>query len=255
MESDHNIVIITGGSAGIGLALAERFLNNDNEVIIVGRRKEKLEEAKSKFPRLHTRVCDVSQEKERLDLFEWVKTNFPKLNMLINNAGIQQRSNLMQEGDNWKKFDKEISINVDGPIHLSMLFAPFLANQPNPAIINVSSGLALTPGAWVPVYSATKAALHSFTVSLRLQLAETGIHVAEILPPAVNTDLGGTGLHTFGAPLQDFADSVFARLLKGDVEIGYGDSEARLHASMDEIRTRTEKAWSNFQTNNPDFLD
>ena len=109
---------------------------------------------------------------------------------------------------------KELMSNVSAPIHLTSLLIPHFVQQERAAVINVTSGLSLTPGAWVPVYSATKAALRSFTISLRHQVEETNTEVIEILPPAVNTDLGGPGLHTFGAPLDDFADSIFEELKK-----------------------------------------
>jgi len=105
----------------------------------------------------------------------------------------------------------------------------------------------------VPIYSATKAALRSFTISLRHQLEETNTEVIEILPPAVNTDLGGPGLHTFGAPLDDFAHSIFEELKKGKIEIGYGDSAKRLQASKEEIEKATAQAWRGFLKNNPEF--
>ncbi|HZG74168.1 MAG TPA: SDR family NAD(P)-dependent oxidoreductase [Chondromyces sp.] len=253
MRISGNTILITGGASGIGLALAERFLKADNEVIIVGRREEKLKEAKVKHPKLHTRVCDVSKEEDRLSLFEWVKSEFPQVNVLVNNAGIQQRVNLLNANKDWSYYRNEISINVDGPIHLSLLFIPHLIEQEHASIINISSGLALRPGVWVPIYSATKAAIHSFTVSLRLQLSKTNVEVIEVFPPAVNTDLGGAGLHTTGAPLDEFADSVFSRFEKGELEIGYEDSEKRLHASKAEIDEGTKQAWENFLINNPDF--
>jgi uncharacterized oxidoreductase len=224
-------------------------------VIIVGRREEKLIEAKNKFPKLHTKVYDMSKETDRLSLFDWVKREFPSVNVLVNNAGIQQRVNLLNPTNDWSYYSNEILINLEGPIHLCMLFTPLLENKENATFINISSGLAIAPGVWVPIYSATKAAMHSFTVSLRYQLAKTQINVVEVLPPAVNTDLGGVGLHTFGAPLDDFADAVFKGLENGDLEIGYGGTEKRLHASMDEIRQGPKGAWEGFLKNNSDFLD
>ncbi|MFS0635254.1 SDR family NAD(P)-dependent oxidoreductase [Mesobacillus foraminis] len=253
MKISGNTVLITGGATGIGFALAQRFLMANNKVIIVGRREDKLTEAKDKHPELHIKGCDISIEAERTSLFNWIKNEFPQVNVLVNNAGIQQRVNLLQEAHEWDYYRKEISINVDAPIHLSMLFASHFIQQEHAAIINISSGLAIRPGVWVPIYSATKAALHSFTVSLRIQLAQTNVKVTEVFPPAVNTDLGGAGLHTFGAPLQDFADSVFSRLKEGDHEIGYGDSEARLTASKAENDKGAIEAWRNFLENNPDF--
>jgi len=253
MKMTGNTILITGGASGIGLAFAERFVKRGNEVIIVGRREEKLREVKETYPSIHTKVCDVSKEEERKDLFEWAVKEFPDLNVLVNNAGIQQRVNLLDANENWDYYRNEISINVDGPIHLTMLFTPHLKKQAHGSIINVTSGLAVMTGVWVPVYSATKAALHSFTTSLRHQLAETNVEVIEILPPAVNTDLGGAGLHTFGAPLTDFADTIFGELEKGEVEIGYGGTKERLHATREEIMQGIKGAWQNFLKNNPDF--
>ncbi|MCU9612001.1 SDR family NAD(P)-dependent oxidoreductase [Caldibacillus lycopersici] len=253
MKISGNTVLITGGASGIGLALAERFLQNENEVIIVGRRQEKLAEVKEKYPQIHTRKCDIASTTERTALYEWIKSDFPNTNVLINNAGIQQQVNLLKAPYDWNYYQKEISINIEGPIHLSMLFIPHLITKSNATIINISSGLAIRPGVWVPIYSATKAAIHSFTVSLRHQLANTTIGVIEVFPPAVNTDLGGVGIHTSGAPLADFADSVFHRIKTGDIEIGYGDSEKRLHASKDEIDHGTKVAWESFLGKNPNF--
>ncbi|MBC9785167.1 SDR family NAD(P)-dependent oxidoreductase [Heliobacterium chlorum] len=235
MNLSGNTVVITGGASGIGLALAERFIHAGNQVIICGRREEKLAEAKAKFPELHTRVCDLSEEREREALYQWVRENFPQTNLLINNAGIQQRVSLLEPNRDWTYYQQEIKINLEAPIHLSMLFMPLLSANKNATIINISSGLAFTPGAFAPIYSATKAALHSFSMSLRHQVSKSNIEVIEVAPPAVNTDLGGPGLHTFGVPLDEFADAVFQGLRNGNQEIGYGTSEKALRMSRDEI--------------------
>ncbi|WP_462410811.1 SDR family oxidoreductase [Neobacillus sp. Marseille-QA0830] len=253
MNVSGNTILITGGASGIGLAFAERFLDRGNEVIVVGRRQEKLDEAKEKFPALHVRACDVSKTEDRKSLVEWVTSEFPLLNVLVNNAGIQQRVNLLQAEKDWDYYQNEIAINVEGPIHLSMLLIPHLRKQNQAAILNVSSGLAIMPGVWVPIYSATKAAIHSFSLSLRHQLADTSIGVIEIFPPAINTDLGGVGLHTFGAPLDHFADTIFQRLEAQQLEIGYGGIEERLNASREEIAKGIKRAWEGFLKNNPDF--
>jgi uncharacterized oxidoreductase len=253
LDISGNTVLITGGGSGIGLALAQRFLQAGNEVIICGRREEKLKESKHMFPKLHTRVCDVSNESDRQSLIQWVTAEFPKLNILVNNAGIQQRVNLLSATDSWSYYRQELTANVDAPLHLTMLLLPHLVEQEQANIINVSSGLAMTPGAWVPIYSATKAALHSFTVSLRLQLAKTNIRVVEVFPPAVNTDLGGPGLHTFGAPLDDFADAVFQGFESGEIEIGYGGTEQRLQATRAENDELTQVMWQQFVNRTPSF--
>jgi len=223
MDLKNNTVLITGGSNGIGLALAERFLCRDNNVIICGRRAEKLRETQERFPKLHIWRCDVADESERIALYNWVIQEFPDMNVLLNNAGIQQRINLKDPTLDWNDYKLEIAINLEAPMHLSQLFIPHLMKQPRPVIINISSGLAFMPPVWVPVYGATKAGLHAFTFGMREQLADVGIKVIEIIPPAVNTDLGGIGQHTFGVPVDEFADEVCKGLENGDVEVGFGN--------------------------------
>lgn len=156
------------------------------------------------------------------------------MNVLCNNAGIQRRVSLL-ESEAWSETQQELAINLEAPIHLCQLFIPHLREQTKPAIVNVSSGLAFAPFTQAPVYSATKAALHSFTLTLRQQLLPTPIQVVEVIPPAVNTDLGGTGLHNFGAPLNDFADDIIQRLAEGEQEIAYGTAQTRSRASRDEL--------------------
>ncbi|MDQ3907330.1 MAG: SDR family NAD(P)-dependent oxidoreductase [Acidobacteriota bacterium] len=234
MDLASNTVLVTGGASGIGLALAERFMRAGSRVIVCGRREEKLREVQGRHAEIVTRVCDLAEESERVALFEWAASEFPALNVLVNNAGVQRRTDLSDAGE-WAGARQEIAINFEAPVHLSMLFAAHLAGARRPAIINVTSGLAFSPLARVPVYCATKAALRSFTLSLRRQLSETPIKVVEIIPPAVNTDLGGPGLHTFGAPLDEFADSVFERLGRGELEIAYGMAEAASRASREQL--------------------
>jgi len=236
MNLSTNTVLLTGGASGIGLALAVRFLQAGSQVIVVGRRAEKLAEAQQQHPGLRTRVADVANAAERAELVRWATAEFPRLNVLVNNAGIQNRIQLADDAAaDWETRRQELAINVEAPIHLAMLLVPHLRAQAGAAIINVTSGLSFAPAAFVPIYSATKAALHSFTLSLRHQLVPTGIAVLEIVPPAVNTDLGGPGLHTFGVPVDDFADSVMARLAAGEQEVGYGSSEKSRLASRAEL--------------------
>jgi uncharacterized oxidoreductase len=234
MELSGNTILITGGASGIGLALGERFLAAGSRIIMCGRREDTLQALKARHPEIATRVCDVSDPDQRVALHRWAVAEFPGLNVLVNNAGIQRRVRLT-EPEAWAETQKEVAINFAAPVHLSMLFVPHLRTQERPAILNITSGLAFAPLAPVPIYCATKAALRSFTLSLRRQLAETPIQVVEIAPPAVNTDLGGPGLHTFGVAVDEFADAVMAGLRAGDLEIAYGFAAEASRASRPEL--------------------
>ena len=249
MKLSGNTVLITGGAAGIGFAFAERFIKAGNKVIVCGRREAKLQEAKKKYPELVTRICDVTKESDRIAMFDWVTNEHPDVNVLINNAGIQQRYHVLRANakEDWSYYSQEIASNIEAPFHFSMLFAPYLANKDYGAILNVSSGLAFTPMAIAPIYSATKAAVHSFTMSLRQQLEDTGIEVVEIAPPAVNTDLGGAGLHTFGTPVDEFADAIFNGLEAGENEIGYARAEKAMRMSRDEIDETVKTMYANMK--------
>ena len=166
MKINGNTILITGGATGIGFALAQAFVREDNEVIICGRREQKLKEAKNKLPQIHTTVCDLSKGKEREALYNWLKSNFKDLNILVNNAGIQRMIDFKNGIYNLSEGENEIDINLTAPIHLSAYFIPDLIRQKESAIINISSGLAFIPIASMPVYCATKAAMHSFSVSI-----------------------------------------------------------------------------------------
>jgi uncharacterized oxidoreductase len=160
---------------------------------------------------------------------------FPEVSVLINNAGIQNRPAPLTQPQEWEEHRRELATNIEAPMHLSMLFVHHFLKKPEAAIMNVSSGLAFSPLSFMPTYCATKAALHSFSLSLRHQLRETGIRVVEIIPPKVNTDLGGVGLHDDGAPLDEYADSAFAAIVEGKLEFGYGFSEKNRLASRVEL--------------------
>lgn len=190
METTRNKILITGGSTGIGLALAEIFVKAGNEVIICGRRESKLQEAKRKIPELHTRVCNIANASERQALYQWATSEFSGINMLVNNAGIQKEVNFLTGAEGLFGDENEIEINLSASIHLAALFIPyFLQQKQECAVVNVTSGLAFIPLKIIPVYCATKSALHSFSISLRSQLAKTNIRVFEIAPPIVKTEL------------------------------------------------------------------
>jgi uncharacterized oxidoreductase len=232
MKLSNNKILITGGATGIGYALAERFVNENNQVIICGRRDSALQEAKGKLPSVATKVCDLADAKERTELFNWISKEHKDLNVLINNAGIQQ---WMPVSDNnfFERAKEEISINVEAPLHLTALFI----NLPSlKTIVNVTSGLAFSPLSKVPVYCATKAFLHSFTLSLRYLLKSKNIEVIELIPPALNTDLGGKGIHDSAPPVSGFIEASFEQLKQGKTSVTYGFSEAMINAGPDDLQ-------------------
>ena len=238
MQITGNTLLVTGGGSGIGLALARRFAAHGNTVIVCGRRADALAAAKRETPALETLQGDVATETGRIKIAQEARERFPKLNVLVNNAGIQQRPAPLLQPQDWAAHRAEIATNLEAPLHLTMLLVPYLARAAHGAVINITSGLAFVPLAAMPTYCLTKAALHSFTQSLRHQLAQTTLAVIEIAPPAVNTDLGGPGLHTFGVNLDAFADHAFARIEAGDTEFGYQSSEERRVAGF-EAREKT----------------
>jgi uncharacterized oxidoreductase len=192
MKITGNTVLITGGGTGIGFALAEQLVRQGNQVIICGRRRSRLLAAKKLLPQLTIQVCDLTNPESRNGLVEWITSEYKQLNILVNNAGIQRRLNFLKNSSDLPDADEEVAINLIAPIHLSAMLIPHLKRQENAAIVNISSGLAFTPLAIVPVYCATKAAIHSLSLSLRYQLRETPVRVFEVAPPIVPTALSGS---------------------------------------------------------------
>ena len=232
MKIEQNKILITGGASGIGLGLTERFLAENNQVIVCGRREDVLQELTEKNPAVITRRCDLSSETEREELFQWIAAEHSDLNVLVNNAGIQQWMNLTDE-DFYARAKVEIATNIEAPIHLTALFLNLKSLD---TIINVTSGLSFVPFTKVPVYSATKAFFHSFTVSSKHLLSAKNVEVIEIIPPAINTDLGGKGLHDFAPPVSEFIESVFEQLKDGKTEITFGMSEKMANGCPVELK-------------------
>lgn len=227
MKTTGNTILITGGATGIGFSLAEEFIKNGNEVIICGRRENKLEEAKKKIPQIHTRKFDLSNEQERKMLFDWVASSFPNTNVLVNNAGIQRMIDLKKGTEDLQSGEDEIEINFKAYVNLSAHFIPLLAKQKESAIINISSGLGFIPLAITPIYSATKAAIHSFTMSLRHQLRNTPVKVFEVIPPTVDTELDKgardrRGQADRGIKPDEVAKATIEGLKKDEFEIAVG---------------------------------
>ncbi len=232
MKLANNKILITGGASGIGLGLTERFIQENNTVIICGRREAVLKEVSEKFTTVITKVCDLSLEADRIELYNWVAENHSDLNVLVNNAGIQNWMNI-SDSDFYKKANDEIMTNIMAPVHLTTLFTNLKSLD---TIINVTSGLAFVQLTKVPVYCATKAFFHSFTMSLRHQLATKNIEVIEIIPPALSTDLGGIGLHDGNPLVSDFVASIFDQLKEGKRELTFGLSDVMANANQQELR-------------------
>ena len=232
MKLANNKILITGGATGIGLGLTERFIKENNTVIICGRRESVLKEVSEKFPSVITKVCDLSLESERIALFKWLSVNHSDLNVLINNAGIQHWKTVLDE-DFFQHAKEEIVTNIEAPLHLTSLFVQLKSFD---TIMNVTSGLSFVPFSKVPVYSATKAFFRSFTQSARYILKSKNIEVIEIIPPALNTDLGGKGLHDAAPPVSDFIESIFEQLKEGKTELTFGFSEAMLKANAEDLK-------------------
>ena len=189
MKLTENTILVTGGSNGIGLELATQFLKLGNTVIITGRNMNRLNEVKKKYPKLNIIQSDAGKPIDIKSLYEIVSKQFPKLNVLINNAGIMRKLNLNDTSLDLENINQEIAINLSGPIRMVNQFLPLLKLQQHAAIMNVSSGLAFVPFPISPVYSATKAGIHFYTQTLRIQLKNSNIKVFELAPPLTNTDL------------------------------------------------------------------
>ena len=223
MKLTENIILVTGGATGIGFALARQLSDRGNRVIVCGRSEAALAKAQAQVPALITRPCDLANTESRHSMVSWLNTNYPGLNVVINNAGVQSRRNF-KDGQGLGNIDHEIAINLTAPIQLIAEILPALKRRPRAVIVNVSSGLAFAPMADVPVYCATKAAIHSFTLSLRHQLKTTGIRVVEVVPPIVDTDLGGDTRSGGTASAQMMSPEAFAT-----------ETLAQLERDLDEV--------------------
>ena len=213
MNLNENTILITGGSSGIGFEMAKQFLVANNKVIITGRNMEKLEKAKQKLGNVEIIQSDISKPDSIKKLYAQVSKEYPKLNILINNAGIMSTINLQDHKLPAHELTKEIDINVNGTIWMNDTFLPLLKKNKNAATVTVSSGLAFVPLPISPIYCASKAALHSYTLSLRAQLKNTDVKAFELAPPATETelladfdeeDMKGTTMMTVQAMVADF---------------------------------------------------
>jgi uncharacterized oxidoreductase len=217
MELSGNTILITGGTSGIGLELAIQLSKRNNTIIVTGRDPNKLREIQQKIPGVHTYQSDVSDPAAIVSLYQRVTKDFPDLNVLINNAGVMRMISL--NGQNGlQDVGREIEINMLGPVRMVEQFLPFLKTKRHAAIVNTSSGLAFLPLPSAPIYCATKAGIHSYTQSLRIQLQSTNVKVFELAPPSTSTPLmDNFGSDTFNSNSQGVmkVDKMVSAAIKG----------------------------------------
>jgi len=238
-----NTVLITGGPTGIGLALSKEFVNAGSEVIVCCRNRLDTALAVAKVPDLKAGVCDLSTERGRKQLHDWTMRNYPDVNVLVNNAGIQRMVDFRKGTEDLYRHEKEdgqdeIEINLKAYVYLTAHFVPDLMKQNDAAVVNISSGLGFIPLAICPVYSATKAAVHLFSVTLRRQLRDTSVRVFEVIPPTTNTNLdkgarAARGQAHRGVPSEDVAKAAVEGLAKDEFEIAIGEAIGLRAASKD----------------------
>jgi len=203
-----NTILITGGGSGIGRGLAESLHALGNQVIIAGRRQQALDETTAANSGMKSLTVDMQNAASIRDFAAKAVAEFPAINVLINNAGIMRAEKLLAQQPDLADAEAIVATNLLGPIRLTAALMPHLQKQPQAAIMNVSSGLAFLPLALTPTYCATKAAIHSYTLSLRYQLRSTGIEVLELIPPYVQTDLMSGADDSRAMPLRQFIAEV-----------------------------------------------
>jgi uncharacterized oxidoreductase len=218
MQLTGNTILITGGGSGIGRGLAEAFQKRGNQVIIAGRRQQMLDETTAANPGMKSIAFDAGDAAGIRAFAAEVSEQYPNLNVLINNAGIMRRENLSAQPEDLADAEAIVNTNLLGPIRLTAALMPLLRKQARSVIMNVSSGLAFVPMAPTPTYCATKAAIHSYTQSLRYQLKGMTTEVLELIPPYVATDLMGGRSDPRAMPLEKYIAEVMDILSKNSVD-------------------------------------
>lgn len=210
MEMTGNTILITGGGSGIGRGLAEAFHGLGNQVILAGRRKGLLESVTAANPGMQSAMVDVQDPASLRAFARSMVEQYPSLNVLVNNAGIMKPENLREGAEDLSAIEATVATNLIAPLQLTLALLPMLKEQRRATVMTVSSGLAFVPMAQTPTYCATKAAIHSWTQSLRYQLRGSSVEVLELIPPYVQTEL--MGAHQTedprAMPLRDFIDEV-----------------------------------------------
>jgi uncharacterized oxidoreductase len=240
MQMQGNTILITGGSSGIGCALAEAFHRRGNHIIISGRREDRLKQICARHAGMACFALDVTDPDSIRSVARKVTTDFPALNCVINNAGVQMRAGISAAGSlDEQSLETEIATNLLGPIRVAAAFLPNLTKRAGATLVNVSSGLAFVPIARFSVYCATKAAIHSWTMTLRYQWQKLGVKVIELIPPYVATELGGprkqaTKVGPQPMPLDAFIAETMQELESDADEIAIADAKKLLAATSPE---------------------
>jgi uncharacterized oxidoreductase len=243
MELSNRTVLVTGGSSGIGLGIAEVFHRSKSRVIICGRDRKKLYALERTLPEIAVLCCDVGDATQREGLAGEVLRRFPELDVLVNNAGIQRYIDLKKGYQELKSGEDEVAINFVSMVELTALLIGNLMKRPSAAVINVGSALGFMPMGNTPIYSATKAAIHAYSLVLRQQLRDTSVKVVEIVPPMVDTGLNkegrdGAHLKFRGISLSEYIPTVI-KGLEGDSDtVFHGDGERLMSESRGESERR-----------------
>jgi len=219
MVLSNNTILITGGSSGIGLELAGVLIQKGNTVIICGRSEDKLKQARQQYPELHIFKCDISVRKEREKLYGWVRAHYPECNILINNAAVTHKANFYAERQAMEKATYEVETNFLAPLALTKLFLPLLEQHKNAKLIYITTGLVYTPRTVYLTYCATKAALHSFIQTLRVQLAQVPVGIIEVLMPAVDTPFHEGDPPKIAISVEKAVEETVRKIEKGQTEI------------------------------------
>ncbi|HEV2461903.1 MAG TPA: SDR family NAD(P)-dependent oxidoreductase [Ktedonobacterales bacterium] len=212
MHVTGRTVLITGGSAGIGLALARALLARGNTVVVTGRKRARLDAIRGDIPGLHALVGDVTREADMRDVLTRIRADHGGLDILVNNAAVLNSYDFLGEEDHFAQLDEEVATNLLGTIKVTRLALPFLLERPDAAVVTMSSAVAYVPIPSLPIYSATKAAVHSLSQSLRHQFAGTSVKVIEVLPPWVDTELAS------GVPGAKVSTDVVAQAIIGGLK-------------------------------------
>lgn len=221
MELTNNTILVTGGTSGLGLELATQLLALGNTVLITGRDQARLDQTQKQLPKVHTFRSDVSDPAAIALLFQQTTQQFPDLNILINNAGEMRRLDLLDPAIDQDDANREIAINLSGPVRMVQAFLPHLRTKNVAAIMNVSSGLAFIPFPISPIYGATKAGLRAYTQALRVQLKRTNIKVFELIAPAANTPLAAKFANEISSSMAMDADKLIQVAIKGMMKNKY----------------------------------